>query len=424
MIPNSEQWVGQVVNGKFVLGRALGGSEHSAVFFVEKGAGPVAAVIRFVEAASASDRLEHWQAASKFCHPNLLQIFETGRCQIEGKDLFYLLTEYAEENLGQIIPERPLRADEARQVLREVLSALAYIHGQNFVHGGLKPANIFAVGDTIKVSSDSLRPAGQPLAGGSKRSAYEAPDAAAGATTASADIWSLGMTLTQVLTQRLPTLDSQKRAILSPGIPQPFREIIANCLEADPPRRWTAAQISARLGSAERNVSATARSVPASVPAGKPSVKWAYVIPLVVVVVLAILFFPRSKPPAVAPAAQPTREQNSGERTPATPPAATNASGRVVERVKPAISSSAQRTVQGKIRVQVEVKVDERGKVTEARFKSAGPSRYFAERALEATRQWKFQPPVENGQAVASEWRVKFMIGRRTINDSAEQIKP
>ncbi len=90
----------------------------------------------------------------------------------------------------------------------------------------------------------------------------------------------------------------------------------------------------------------------------------------------------------------------------------------------PVISSGAQRTVQGKVRVQIEVRVDATGKVTEARFKTAGPSRYFAERALEAARQWKFQPPVKNGQAVASVWVVKFMIGRRTINDSAEQIRP
>lgn len=446
MVANSERWEGQVVADKFLLGRSLGGSQRSTVFLVASGAGiPAPTVLRLVEADSASDQLEYWQAAAKLRHPNLMQIFEAGRCQIEGTSLFYLVTEYAEENLGQIIPERPLTADEARQVLRDVLAGLTYIHRQNFVHGSLKPSHIFAVGETIKVCGDSLRPAGTLLAGELESSAYDAPEVATGTATASADVWSLGMTLAQALTQRVPTLDWQKKASLPPGIPQPFQEIIANCLETDPSRRWTVAQISARLGGAEPKTAptASAASVPAKpapstpVTAGnKQSAKWAYAIPIAVAVILVILFFPRSKPAEVKPTAQPAAEQNPRDRTPADHEKGAAVSsqsernapgccdGRVLERVMPVISAGAQRTIQGKIRVQIEVKVDETGKVTEAHLKSAGPSRYFAEKALEAARQWKFRPPMENGQAAGSEWRVKFMIGRRTINDSAEQIKP
>ena len=88
------------------------------------------------------------------------------------------------------------------------------------------------------------------------------------------------------------------------------------------------------------------------------------------------------------------------------------------------MSPGAQRTIQGKIRIQVEVSVDEKGNVTSARLKSAGPSRYFAERSLEAAKGWKFRAPVEGGRAASSQWLVKFAISRGAIEDSAEQIKP
>ena len=114
MIPNSEQWVGQVVDGKFRLERALGGSGRSAVFLTEQTADRAPRAVRFIEATSADARMQmqRWEAAAKLSHPNLIRIFETGRCQLAGHDLFYVLTEYAEENLAQIIPERALSADE------------------------------------------------------------------------------------------------------------------------------------------------------------------------------------------------------------------------------------------------------------------------------------------------------------------------
>ena len=90
----------------------------------------------------------------------------------------------------------------------------------------------------------------------------------------------------------------------------------------------------------------------------------------------------------------------------------------------PRVSPGALNTIHGRIKVLIDLKVDTTGKVTEAHLKSPGSSRYFAEKALEAAKGWKFRPPVENGQVVASEWRVKFTFSRRAVDDSAEQLKP
>jgi TonB family protein len=68
--------------------------------------------------------------------------------------------------------------------------------------------------------------------------------------------------------------------------------------------------------------------------------------------------------------------------------------------------------------------VDASGNVSEAKFVSAGPSKYFAERALAAARRWKFTPPQVAGQAAASEWILRFQFGRADVQAFPAEIKP
>ncbi len=69
--------------------------------------------------------------------------------------------EYAEEDLSQILPERPLTPGEAREMLDPVLDALSYLHEKGFVHGHFKPSNIMVVDDQVKLSCDNLEVAGR-----------------------------------------------------------------------------------------------------------------------------------------------------------------------------------------------------------------------------------------------------------------------
>jgi len=68
--------------------------------------------------------------------------------------------------------------------------------------------------------------------------------------------------------------------------------------------------------------------------------------------------------------------------------------------------------------------VDAEGNVTQARLQAAGPSKYFARLALEAARQWKFEPVVANGQGVTSQWVVQFGFSRRRTEGSAQRTAP
>jgi outer membrane biosynthesis protein TonB len=50
--------------------------------------------------------------------------------------------------------------------------------------------------------------------------------------------------------------------------------------------------------------------------------------------------------------------------------------------------------------------------VTDAKFVTIGPSKYFSRLSMEAARQWKFKAPVANGQAGRSQWTLLFEFQR------------
>jgi TonB family protein len=80
----------------------------------------------------------------------------------------------------------------------------------------------------------------------------------------------------------------------------------------------------------------------------------------------------------------------------------------VLAQVLPEPSQKAQATIHGKVRVRVKVHVDAAGGVTGAEFDSPGPSKYFADLALQAARRWDFAPAKVDGHAVPSEWLIVF----------------
>ena len=58
--------------------------------------------------------------------------------------------------------------------------------------------------------------------------------------------------------------------------------------------------------------------------------------------------------------------------------------------------------------MSVKVDVDPAGNVTSAELESAGPSKYFADAAQRAARQWKFSPATVDGENAAREWILRF----------------
>lgn len=267
------QCEGQVIDNRFRLRHYLGGTDDSAVFLT-----PLPepqsqkAAIKFIPAGPNADaQISLWLRVMQLSHPNLLRIFDVGRCRLENRDRLYVVMDYAEEDLSQIIPNRALTPSEAREMLEPVLDVLVYLHGNGLVHSRIRPSNILAAANQLKLSSDSLAPIGESRKPSHKFDAHDAPETATSALSPSADVWSLGMTLVETLTQRTPAMQLGSKAdpAIPDTLPQPLLDVVRHSLRLDPRRRWTVPEIAARLNPIAVAAAASQSVSPLAVPLSK-----------------------------------------------------------------------------------------------------------------------------------------------------------
>ncbi len=352
--------------------------------------------------------------------------------------------EYAEEDLSQILPQRALTPVEAQDMLGPVVNVLGYLHGKGLVHGHLKPTNILASGDQVKVSSDEIGQIGERFAAAREADIYDPPEKARGRKSAAADVWSLGMTLTEALTRQLPQSNGKEHSELKlpEGLSSPFLDIARNCLWRDPEQRWSVNEIASRLnpGAVKQTqrppVSPSTSLSKVPVPQATTQEErtrpfpWLWIgIALVAAAFLVGMLVMRhspenpvpasvtqttappveSKPSPSESAAQPQGEKTTPvEKTPA-PVSKQAASGdEIVERVVPSIPKSARDTITGRVKVRVRVDVDVAGKVVGSKFELHGPSQYFARQAMQAAERWKFAPAPDQRR----QWNLLFEFSR------------
>jgi serine/threonine-protein kinase len=258
-------WIGRVVDGRFTLLQWLGGSECSGVFLTElQGPSSRKAAIKLIpaNAGDAETYFAVWAATKTLSHPHLMSLLHIGRCQIDTADLVYVVTEYSEDVLSEVMPERPLTPGEAKEMLAPVLEALSYLHEKGFVHGHVKPSNIMAVDNQVKLSADNLRVTGEVGKHFPPLTVYDAPERATETISPAMDVWSLGVLMAEVLTQQPSVWDrsTNREPVVPESIPQPFADIAQECLRFDRARRCTISDIKGRLGDA--------RSLPS--PSAKP----------------------------------------------------------------------------------------------------------------------------------------------------------
>lgn len=467
----SETWKrseGRTAAGRFPLLSYLAGSDASAVFLTSiqtSGGNSQEAVIKLIYAGSADTdkQIQHWAAARELNHPHLLRIFDAGRCEIDGMHLLYVVQEYADENLAQILPERPLTAEETTELLPVIVDALGYLHDHGMAHGCLQPSNVLALGNQVKLSTDSVITFGEKYSRSAAQNVYDPPGAANTPVSATGDVWQLGATLVEVLTQRTPAWDRSraKAPEIPKSMPEPFREIAKHCLEIEPDKRWTLTQINGRINSdlapaltlvegdesrRPEPVGHAATTLPTS---GKLSPKWPYLLAIAAAIAVIFFLFLMVRPKALMPSSsqstsmptsgapvaglnppsQPsvppqTPQKNITANTEAIPAEASrvaDAEG-VLHRVEPDISPSARRTIHGRIVVRVKVKVDAAGNVTKATLQSGRGSRYFSRLALESAREWKFSPQPASGQSDERQWNLQFAFTRAKTEMSAVRI--
>ena len=466
-MPTWQQWEGRVINERFPLQQYLGGSKQSAVYLTEINGSKAA--IKFIptDAADAQAQASRWESAGKLSHPHLLQILDAGRWHAEDEpEMRFAVMEYADENLAEILPERRLTPAEAIAMLLPTLDVLDYLHGHGMVHGNIKPANIMAAGDELKLSSDGIRHVGNSEEPTESRSIYDAPERAKGAIAPSGDIWSLGIVLVESLTNRLPTREGTDETDprLPENIPQPFDDIARYCLSSDPGRRWSTAEIRECLGRmptepqegvAKQDISAVREEQEAHAPAaeirasplrgsdaivesqGRTGTQRGFrlavaVIVMVVAIAASVRWFqhrsetrqPASTTSAVQSAESSPHPTPSNSLSASKPTTGSVDHGAVTHKVIPDVPPNARNTITGTVRVTVKVAVDASGAVSRASLISRGPSEYFANQALQAARKWTFTPPTIDGRAIPSEWSLTFEFKSNGTKAVAQRTSP
>ena len=430
------KWESQVVNGSFPLRRFLGRSNHSVVFLTEcRAQNLVNAAIKIIPAdpARAESQLSRWQLAAGLSHPHLIRLLDAGRCKLGGHPFLFIVTEYAEQNLAQILPHRALTPSEVRDMLTPTLDALAFLHGQNLVHGQLKPSNFLVVNDQLKLSSDTIRSAADTTG-----------------TDLAGDVRALGATIVEALTQTRPALNTPPHALslpsaLSPGIADALRR----CLRPEPGYRPTVSDLRKLINPVDEAPpsaavppappppapEASARPAAAAPPAATETVSaaarrrldslgnpQAWLIPAVAVGLVLLAFWAgsrmlRSHADSVRPAAIPTTSQQTSA-PPAAPasPTAQSAASPVLHEEIPAVSRGAHDSIRGQIKVAVRVTVDRAGNVIAENLEVRGSSRYFARLASEAAKKWKFAP---SDSPSPREWLLQFEFSRDGVTGHA-----
>lgn len=216
----------ELVFGDYKLGAVVKRSLDCAVYETEF-CGPdgerIPAIIKVRElgADAAMAAVRRYRGAMKLEHPNLLRLYAAGTSRTDGGPAAWVVMERAEESLAEVLAARALSEDEVGEMLQPAVAALAHLHKSGYAHGAVRPSNVLAAGDQLRLSSDN---------------AVQISDGGVPAE----DIRALGDLITESLTERGP-----HGVIRHPA--GRFAEIVRHCAEPDPSKRWTAEQIAARL---------------------------------------------------------------------------------------------------------------------------------------------------------------------------------
>jgi serine/threonine-protein kinase len=204
------------------------------------------------------------EASARLSHPNIVTIYEAGK----DHDLAYIAMDYVEgESLESFTDDEALLpVREVLEIGAQVAEALDYAHENQIVHRDVKPSNIIYVRDsgTVKVTdfgiahltNDSQTRTGAVLGTPS----YMSPEQAAGQRVdGRTDLFSLGVTIYQLLTGRLPFVgDSLANLIyriatekpqgirkLRPGLNSSLSRVVNRALQKDPEKRFSSGKMMA-----------------------------------------------------------------------------------------------------------------------------------------------------------------------------------
>jgi hypothetical protein len=217
------------------------------------------------------DRFEReGRTAARLAHPNIVQVYDAGEAEFDGKETSYIVMEYIPGgDLKVLIDERGrLPGAELARLGDEICAGLAHAHERGVIHRDIKPHNILLdENGHAKVTDFGIAralDATQATRTGAYlgTALYSSPEQLRGLkATPKSDVYSLGATLYQAATGEPPFSGVTPLEIASQHVskaPTPPRErgadmsknleaLILACLAKNPDERPTAEEMRPRL---------------------------------------------------------------------------------------------------------------------------------------------------------------------------------
>ncbi|MDD6050663.1 MAG: Stk1 family PASTA domain-containing Ser/Thr kinase [Clostridiales bacterium] len=201
------------------------------------------------------------EAASKMTHHNIVNLLDVG---MDGENR-YLIMEYVKgKTLKEVIQEKGrLSAPVAVQITIRILSALQHAHQNGIIHRDIKPQNILVHADghikvadfgIARMANSSTLTRGDSVMGSVH---YFSPEQAQGkGTDVTSDLYSVGVTLYEMLTGRVPFDGDSPVAIAmqhlhaapepirryAPDVPEAICHVCMKAMEKDPAYRYRSAR--------------------------------------------------------------------------------------------------------------------------------------------------------------------------------------
>ena len=221
------------------------------------------------------------KAAARLSHPNIVSIYDVG----EDNNDHYIVMEYVKSSTlkKKIQDEGPLDILKATSIAKDIANGLTHAHTNNIVHCDIKPHNILMTEDghakitdfgiARAVTESTLTYGGNVI--GSVH--YFSPEQARGGSiTPKSDVYSLGIVMYEMLTNKLPFTGENPVTIAMkhiedepispsryrPQIPPMLESIVFRAMSKSPEIRPTSSEMVQELSNVEAALSMTVKSDP------------------------------------------------------------------------------------------------------------------------------------------------------------------
>lgn len=250
----------------FAFGDKLGSGAFATVILATENKTGKKYAMKVIEKAKAkgleSQIIKEITILKRIQHPNIIRLYEC----FETKEKIYMQMEYVDggELFDRIVNLGYYGEDDAREIAKNILSAVAYLHQHNIVHRDLKPENLLMASKDekapVKLADFGLSTVAdndQMLKTSCGTLTYVAPEILKGEKYGKpVDLWSTGV-ITYILLSGYPPFYGKDDAALldvtlsgrfqyhSPdwdSISDSAKDFIKKLIEVDPEKRSTAAQ--------------------------------------------------------------------------------------------------------------------------------------------------------------------------------------